>query len=37
MARENLFNVMMGIIDLEGKTVLDLFAGTGAMSFESSS
>lgn len=34
MARENLFNVLMGIIDLEGKTVLDLFAGTGAMSFE---
>ena len=34
MARENLFNVLMGLIDLEGKTVLDLFAGTGAMSFE---
>ncbi len=34
MARENLFNVLSNIIDLEDKTVLDLFAGTGAMSFE---
>lgn len=34
MARENLFNVLMGVVDLEDKTVLDLFAGTGAMSFE---
>jgi len=34
MARENLFNVLAGVIDLEGQTVLDLFAGTGAMSFE---
>ncbi|MBR5725448.1 MAG: 16S rRNA (guanine(966)-N(2))-methyltransferase RsmD [Muribaculaceae bacterium] len=34
MARENLFNVLMGLIDLEEKTVLDLFAGTGAISFE---
>ena len=34
MARENLFNVLSNLIDLEGKTVLDLFAGTGAMSFE---
>ena len=34
MARENLFNVLVGVIDLEGKTALDLFAGTGAMSFE---
>ena len=34
MARENLFNVLGNLIDLEGKTVLDLFAGTGAMSFE---
>ena len=34
MARENLFNVLTGVIDLEGKTALDLFAGTGAMSFE---
>lgn len=34
MARENLFNVLAGVIDLKGLTVLDLFAGTGAMSFE---
>ena len=34
MARENLFNVLGNIIDLDEKTVLDLFAGTGAMSFE---
>jgi len=34
MARENLFNVLAGLIDLEGKDALDLFAGTGAVSFE---
>ena len=34
MARENLFNVLGNLIDMEGKTVLDLFAGTGALSFE---
>lgn len=34
MARENLFNVLAGIIDLEGIQALDLFAGTGAVSFE---
>lgn len=34
MARENLFNVLTNLVDLEGKTALDLFAGTGAMSFE---
>ncbi|MDE6681230.1 MAG: RsmD family RNA methyltransferase, partial [Muribaculaceae bacterium] len=33
-ARENLFNVLENIIDLEGKSALDLFAGTGAVSFE---
>ncbi len=33
-ARENLFNVLENIDDLEGKTALDLFAGTGAISFE---
>lgn len=33
-ARENLFNVLDNIIDFEGKTALDLFAGTGAVSFE---
>lgn len=33
-ARENLFNVLENIIDFEGKTALDLFAGTGAVSLE---
>ncbi|MBD5358452.1 MAG: methyltransferase domain-containing protein [Bacteroides sp.] len=33
-ARENLFNVLENIEDLEGKTALDLFAGTGAISLE---
>lgn len=33
-ARENLFNVLDNIRDLEGSTALDLFAGTGAVSFE---
>ena len=33
-ARENLFNVLDNIVDLEGKTALDLFSGTGAISFE---
>lgn len=33
-ARENLFNVIDNLIDLEDKTALDLFAGTGAISFE---
>lgn len=33
-ARENIFNVIDNLIDLEGKTALDLFAGTGAISFE---
>lgn len=33
-ARENLFNVLENMEDFEGKTALDLFAGTGAMSFE---
>lgn len=33
-ARENLFNVLENIEDFEGKTALDLFAGTGAISFE---
>lgn len=33
-ARENLFNVLENIDDLEGKSSLDLFAGTGAISFE---
>ena len=33
-ARENIFNVIENIIDLEEKTALDLFAGTGAVSYE---
>lgn len=33
-ARENIFNVIDNLIDLEGKRALDLFAGTGAVSFE---
>lgn len=34
MARENIFNVIANRIDLEGLDALDLFAGTGAVSFE---
>lgn len=33
-ARENLFNVIENIEELEGKSALDLFAGTGAISWE---
>lgn len=33
-ARENIFNVLDNIVDFEGRTALDLFAGTGAISFE---
>ncbi len=33
-ARENIFNVLENIVDFEGLTALDLFAGTGAVSFE---
>lgn len=33
-AKENIFNVIENIDDIEGKSVLDLFAGTGAISFE---
>lgn len=33
-ARENLFNIIENTIDLEGKRALDLFAGTGAVSWE---
>lgn len=33
-ARENIFNVIENITDLEGEKALDLFAGTGAISWE---
>lgn len=33
-ARENIFNVIENLEDLEDRTALDLFAGTGAISFE---
>jgi 16S rRNA (guanine(966)-N(2))-methyltransferase RsmD len=33
-ARENIFNVIENLEDLEDKTALDLFAGTGAVSWE---
>ena len=33
-AKENLFNVLANIIDLDGADALDLFAGTGGISFE---
>lgn len=33
-ARENIFNVLENLTDIEGKKVLDLFAGTGAVSLE---
>lgn len=34
MAKENVFNVVKGYVDLEGATALDLFAGTGSISLE---
>lgn len=33
-AKENLFNVVNNLVDLEGMTALDLFAGTGSIGFE---
>ena len=33
-ARESLFNILNNRIDFEGITVLDLFAGTGSISYE---
>lgn len=34
MARESLFNILMNKIDFDDIMVLDLFAGTGAISYE---
>lgn len=34
LARENLFNVIENLVDIEGSSVCDLFAGTGAVSWE---
>lgn len=33
-AKENIFNVLNNYIDIENSTVLDLFAGTGSISYE---
>ncbi len=33
-ARESLFNILNNILDFDKQTVLDLFGGTGAMSYE---
>lgn len=33
-ARENIFNVLENLLDFDGLRALDLFAGTGAISFE---
>ena len=33
-ARENIFNVLENYVDFEGLSALDLFAGTGAITFE---
>ena len=33
-ARENIFNVLENIVDFDDKDALDLFAGTGAITFE---
>lgn len=33
-AKENIFNVLNGYIDLDGATALDLFSGTGSISLE---
>ena len=36
-AKENLFNILTNLVDFEECTVLDLFAGTGSISYEFSS
>ena len=33
-AKEALFNILRNYVDIEGLNVLDLFAGTGNISFE---
>lgn len=33
-AKENIFNVLSGLIDFEGATALDLFSGTGSITLE---
>lgn len=33
-AKENIFNVLRGYLDLDGSVALDLFAGTGSISLE---
>ena len=33
-AKENIFNVLMGYLDFEGATALDLFSGTGSITLE---
>ena len=33
-AKENLFNVLGNMVDFEGLNVLDLFSGTGSISYE---
>ena len=33
-AKENLFNVLNNYIDIEDASILDLFAGTGSISYE---
>lgn len=34
LAKESLFNILNNVIDFEGLRVLDLFAGTGSISYE---
>jgi 16S rRNA (guanine966-N2)-methyltransferase len=36
-AREALFNTLVGLVDVEGARMLDLFAGTGAEGLEAMS
>ncbi len=33
-AKENIFNVLMGYVDFDGATALDLFSGTGSITLE---